>query len=141
MCRTFKISRSAYYKWLKSQVPKREKENILLTEEITKLFNQSKQTYGSPSIPQELKRQGIKASRTCVARLMRKLELRSKVKKKYKATTGSGYKYPVAENILNRQFVPDTINQAWVSDITYIRTKQGWLYLTAILDFMRPANI
>jgi putative transposase len=134
MCKIFKISRSGYYKWLKSEVPKRVIENMLLTKEITKIFNQSKQTYGSPRITQELNKQGFKASKTRVAKLMRKSGLRSKVKKKYKITTDSSHKYPVAENILNRKFVPDNINKAWVSDITYIRTKQGWLYLTVILD-------
>lgn len=94
----------------------------------------SKETYGSPRISKELARSGIKASRIRVAKLMRKSGLKSKVRKKYRVTTNSNHKYPVAENHLKRNFNPAEINQAWVSDITYIRTKQGWLYLTIILD-------
>jgi putative transposase len=69
-----------------------------------------------------------------VAKLMRIAGLRSKVKKKYRITTDSNHKYPVAENLLKREFNPERINKVWVSDITYIRTKQGWLYLTIVMD-------
>ena len=134
MCKVLKIGRSSYYQWLKGGVSKRKLENRILTSEIKKIFKMSKQTYGSPRISKELARLGIKASRIRVAKLMRKSGLKSKVRKKYRVTTDSNHKYPVAENNLKRNFNPTEINQAWVSDITYIRTKQGWLYLTIILD-------
>ena len=82
----------------------------------------------------ELTNQGVEVSRVRVAKLMRTAGLKSKTKKKYRITTDSNHKYPVAENLLKREFNPDRINKAWVSDITYIRTKQGWLYLTIIMD-------
>jgi len=134
MCKVLKIGRSSYYQWLKGGLSKRKMENHILTSEIKEVFEMSKQTYGSPRISAELARSGIKASRTRVAKLMRKAGLKSKVRRKYRVTTDSNHKYPVAENHLERNFNPREINQAWVSDITYIRTKQGWLYLTIILD-------
>jgi transposase InsO family protein len=129
-----KIGRSSYYKCLKGGISKRKLENQVLLSDIHKIFNVSKQTYGSPSISKEMEHQGIKASRVRVAKLMRLAGLKSKVKRKYRITTDSNHKYPVAENHLRRNFSPTEINKAWVSDITYIRTKQGWLYLTIILD-------
>lgn len=134
MCNVFKISRSAYYKWLKGGVSKREQENQILLKEIRIIFNMSKQTYGSPRISKELERRDLKTSRPRVAKIMRKAGLKSKVKKKYRITTDSNHKYPVSKNHLKRNFNPKKMNQAWVSDITYIRTSQGWLYLTIILD-------
>ena len=109
-------------------------ENQILTEKIRVIHDKSKQTYGSPRITQELYKLDVKVSRPRVARLMRKAKIRSIVKRKFRITTDSEHKYPVAENKLNRQFKVDKIATAWVSDITYIKTSQGWLYLTIILD-------
>jgi len=134
MCDFLKVTRSSYYKWLKGSISKRKAENTMLTNEIVKIFNNSKQTYGSPRITEELRRMDINVSRPRVAKLMKKAGCKSKVKKKYRVTTDSNHKYPIAENILNRNFKPNRINKAWVSDITYIRTRQGWMYLTIILD-------
>lgn len=134
MCKVLKVSRSSYYKWLKGGISKRKYENQILTNEITKIFHMSKQTYGSPRITMALAKQGFKASKPRVAKLMRLAGLKSKVRKKYRITTDSNHKYSVAENLLKREFNPDRINKVWVSDITYIRTKQGWLYLTIIMD-------
>jgi len=128
------MSRSNYYKWLKGGISKRKYENQLLTIEISRIFKVSKQTYGSPRIAAELAIQGFKVSRVRVAKLMRAAGFRSKVKKKYRITTDSNHKYPVAENLLKRELNPERMNKVWVSDITYIRTKQGWLYLTIIMD-------
>jgi len=134
MCKVLEVSRSGFYKWLKSGVSKRKIRNQMLLSEIREIFDVSKQTYGSPRITKELNRRGFKASKPLVAKLMRNAGIRSKVKRKYKITTDSNHKYPVAENLLKRNFNPTSLNKAWVSDITYIRTKQGWLYLTIILD-------
>jgi transposase InsO family protein len=95
---------------------------------------QSKKTYGSPRIARELQAQNISVSRPRVARLMKLANIRSKFRKKYVVTTDSKHHFPVVENRLNRNFNPQTIGKAWVSDITYIKTAQGWLYLTVILD-------
>jgi transposase InsO family protein len=134
MCKVLNISRSSYYKWLKSGTSKTKQEAAILTKEIKGIFEMSKQTYGSPRIAAALKQRGFKVSRQRVAKLMKENGLKSKVRKKYRATTNSNHKFPVAENHLDRNFTPKAINKVWVSDITYIRTKQGWLYLTIVLD-------
>lgn len=106
----------------------------MLDIEILAAFENSKKIYGSPRITMELNKKDIKVSRPRVARMMRRARLRSIVKKKFKVTTNSGHKFPVPENILDRDFKPGILGAVWVSDITYIRTRQGWLYLTTVID-------
>ena len=106
----------------------------MLKTEIEKIYRTSKGRYGSPRITKELNMQGIAVSKVLVAKLMQQLHLRSIVKRKYKVTTDSSHKYPVVDNRLNRAFKTTTENVAWVSDITYIATSEGWLYLTTVLD-------
>lgn len=97
-------------------------------------YQNSKNIYGSPRIAQELNKKGIKVSRPRVARMMKKANLRSITKKKIKVATDSSHKFPVPENKLGRDFKPGTLGSVWASDITYIKTKQGWLYLTTVID-------
>ena len=93
------------------------------------------QVHGSPKITHELKKKGLSISRPRVAKIMRKANIRSIVYKRFKiCTTDSKHNYPVAENLLNRNFAPQTTGKAWVSDLTYIKTTEGWLYLTVIVD-------
>jgi len=113
---------------------KRSIENDLIEAEVRQSFENSKKIYGSPRISLELNKKNIKVSRPRVARMMRKAKLRSIVKKQFKVTTDSSHKFPVPENILDRDFKPGIISAVWVSDITYIRTKKGWLYLTTVID-------
>jgi putative transposase len=134
MCKLFKVSRSGFYAWSNSSPSERSIENRHLTDQIVKAHLNSKKIYGSPRITIELNNQGIKVSRPRVARLMKKARIRSIVKTKFKVTTDSRHEYPIVENKLDRQFKPETTGTAWVSDITYIKTKQGWLYLTIVLD-------
>lgn len=134
MCNILRVSRSGYYAWKARTPSKRQLENQRLTEQITKLFYQSRSSYGSPRITKALKKAGWSVSRPRVARLMRKAHLRSKLKRKYVVTTNSRHSYRISPDRLKRQFKPGKINRAWVSDITYIRTRKGWLYLTVILD-------
>lgn len=112
----------------------RDNENRMLLFEIRRIHQKSKASYGSPRITDELKAKGFKVSRPRVARLMKQKGIRAVHAKKFVVTTDSKHKYPVAGNILNRNFSPEGRAQAWVSDITYIRTKRGWLYLTVIID-------
>src|SRR5690606_21177495 len=91
-------------------------------------------TYGSPRITAELNKRGYEISRSYVARLMKSKGIRSKIKRKYRVTTDSKHTYPVAENLLQRDFSAATLSQKWVGDITYIRTGSGWLYLTTVMD-------
>lgn len=134
MCKVMKVSRSGYYNWLNKTPSKRDCRNSMLTKEIRTIHNNSKLRYGSPRITAELKTQGIQASQVLVAKLMRKENIRSIIKKRYKTTTNSSHQYPVVENKLNREFNLNKKNTAWVSDLTYISTSEGWLYLTTVID-------
>lgn len=134
MCKVLGVSRSGYYKWLQEKPSKRAVENQEITTKIRSIHEKSDRTYGSPRITAELRSRGVAVSRVRVARLMRQAGIHSEVRKKYVATTNSKHDHPVAENLLDRNFQPEQSGQAWVSDITYIRTGQGWLYLTIIME-------
>lgn len=134
MCEIFKVSRSGYYSWTKRKPSKWVVENEVILEKIRQIHEQSKHIYGSPKITEELRDQKVKVSRPRVARLMKKAQMRSKTVKKFKTTTHSKHSYPVVENKLKRNFKVDQIGKVWVSDITYVWTAEGWLYLTIIMD-------
>jgi putative transposase len=134
MCQVLKVSRSGYYKWLNKLPSKRSLYRQMLTKVIKQIYRDSKCRYGSPRVTKELNMQGFKASRVLVARLMKQLYLKSIIRRRYKVTTNSSHKYPIVENVLNREFIVKEKNKVWVSDITYIATKQGWLYLTTVID-------
>jgi len=132
MCSLLRLSRSGYYRWTK----RKEKTFILnsIVEKVEKVFEQSKRSYGSPRIKHELQSLGVEVSQSSVARAMKTLGLVARPRRKYIHTTESEHRYKVADNLLNRNFVASQINEKWVSDITYIRTQKGWVYLTVILD-------
>ncbi len=134
MCKVLQVSKSGYYKWLNRTPSKRAIKNAMLIKEIYKIYNLSKSRYGSPRIAKELNVQGSKVSHQLVAKLMRTESIRSIIRKKYRVTTNSNHKYPVVENKLMQQFAVKEKNDVWVSDITYVSTKQGWLYLTTVID-------
>lgn len=134
MCSVLKISRSAYYSWTKNQASKIELKNKPLIEEIKKIFIQNRKLYGYRSIYNALCRQGKKCSKNRVARLMKIEHIRPKTVRKFRVTTNSKHNLPVAQNKLNRQFNVKDKNHSWVSDITYIATQEGWLYLAVIID-------
>ncbi len=134
MCRVLKVCPSGYYAWRGRQQSPHHRQSQTLLVAIKALHKQSKHTYGSPRICRGLSRQGIRCSENRVARLMRVHEIRAKQTKRFKATTDSRHDLPVAENLLDRQFEPETPNQAWAADITYVWTGQGWLYLAVVMD-------
>jgi transposase InsO family protein len=134
MCSLFHVSRSGYYAWIKRPESKRSRENRELSQEIAIIHLESKGIYGSPKVHGELRRRGKQHGKNRIARLMRKDGLFSKTKRKFRVTTDSSHKQPVAANLLNREFNPARPNQAWVSDITYIWTAEGWLYLATVMD-------
>ncbi len=134
MCKVFKISKSSYYRWMKSGLFKRWLENEQLLVNINKVFEASSGSYGSPRIATELNTLGFQVSRQRTARIMKAAGIRAKRKRKFVTTTDSRHGYPVAPNVLNREFTVASSGQVWVSDITYIRTSKGWLYLTVIID-------
>ena len=127
------ISRSGFYAW-KSRDVKQATKDLRLLRTIQDIHRSSRKTYGSPRIFSQLKALGFKTSKSKVERLMRENKIRAKMKRKFKATTNSKHDHPVAKNILNRNFAPQAVNQVWAGDITYIWTKEGWLYLAVILD-------
>jgi putative transposase len=134
MCKVLRLSRSSYYNWKNRKPSNRDQENEVLEKMIAEIHLKSKGTYGSPRISRELKELGFSASKPRVARLMKSNGIQSKIRKKWKVTTNSNHRYPIVPNKLNRQFTTEKLNEVWVSDITYIATKEGWLYLTIILD-------
>ena len=134
MCDVLKVSTSGYYYWRKHPVPKQVLRNQKLLLLIKEAYYKSKCCYGAPRITKELNMKGISVSQKTIARLMRENNIRSRVKRKFKVTTDSRHSYPISANLLNQNFLVSRKAQVWVSDITYINTGQGWLYLTVILD-------
>ncbi len=133
MAKLLGAKRESYYKWL-SGVSKREKENEFLLKETETIFQFHKKRYGSSRVRQELLKKGIKCSRRRVGRLMKSNGMESIRARKYKVTTNSKHNKIISPNLLNQNFQADTPDRVWVSDITYIRTNEGWLYLTTVMD-------
>jgi transposase InsO family protein len=132
----FGVSRGAYYKWLKEGCPSREKNpDIWLIELIRKIVEKHHRRYGILRVRKELWiKHGINISRKKVAKLMRENGLNARRRRKYIPTTDSKHSLPVCENILNCEFYAEKQCQKWVSDITYLRTLNGWIYFTVVLD-------
>jgi len=134
LCKVLVVSRSGYYAWENRPKSARTIENEVITEQIKVIHNKKRKTYGCRKMTQELRRIGKLVNHKRVERIMKQYGIRSKVAKKYKATTNSNHHLPVAENILNRQFAAAKPNQKMVSDITYLWTDEGWLYVAAVMD-------
>lgn len=134
MAKVLMVSASGFYAWLKRPKSKRALKNEVLTEQITMFHCGSRCTYGSPRIHRDLLDAGYKASRGRVARLMKAAGIRGKTKRKFKTTTQSKHKRPKAENLVKQNFSTSTPDTLWASDITYISTAEGWLYLAVTLD-------
>lgn len=134
MCQLLGVSTSGYYKWLQRGESLREQENRALTRRIEEVHRQSRSIYGSPRITRELHKEGVRISKPRVERLMKKAGIRSVTGRKFKKTTDSDHNYPVVRNLLKRDFTAERKAQVWVSDITYLWTKKGWVYLTVVID-------
>lgn len=134
MCRVLGVSRSGYYGWKKRPESRRRRENKELLVMIKGTYERSRGTYGSPRITKELQERGMRCGENRIAGIMRGNGIVAKRTKKFRATTNSKHSYPVAENLLNRHFAVEGPNRVWCSDITYISTAEGWLYLVIILD-------
>lgn len=128
------VSRSAYYDWKTQPVSKRESHDMILVSKIREVHAISRGTYGSPRVHEELKAQGVAAGRHRVAKLMRLDGLRGKQRKRFTKTTDSAHTFPVAPNLLNQNFDVKSLDTVWASDITFIPTGEGWLYLATTLD-------
>lgn len=134
MCKILDVSRSGYYAWCKRLESQRSKRRKRITKRIHQIFVKSRRLYGSPKITQILRQEGERAAQKTVAKIMRENGLRSRTVRKYKATTYSNHDYPVQENVLNQTFVAERPNQVFMSDITYIPTDEGWIYLASLED-------
>jgi putative transposase len=135
MCHAFEVSRSGYYKYLnQGKNGKRNKENMILQLQMMNIWLQSRRAYGSPRLKEALRNMGYRVNQKRVVRLMHINAIKAFRKKKYRTTTNSKHNYPVAENLLMRNFTTDGPNKIWLGDITYIRTKEGFLYLAVVLD-------
>ncbi len=133
-CKMLNVSRSGYYAWCTRPVSQREMANQKLLEQIKTVHRDSDKTYGSPRIYHALLALGRKCSVNRVARLMRRNDIRAKQKRRFKTITKRNKAHPVAPNLLKRDFSAERPDQKWLTDITYIPTLEGWLYLAAILD-------
>ena len=134
MCSLLKVSKSGYYKWLNRKPSKRVLEEGRLEVEIKAAHQRTRETYGPERLQHELKDQGLSVGICRIRRIRKKLGLRCKQNRKFKATTDSKHTLPVAENLLNQQFEATRPKEVWLSDITYIPTEEGWLYLAGHKD-------
>lgn len=141
MCRVLRVTRSGYYAWLRYPESKRARENERLLTRIRIVYKENKETYGSPRVHQQLQKEGEKCGEVRVAKLMAVNGIRAKQAKKFVVTTDSNHDQPVAENVLDRQFEVDEPNKVWASDITYIPTDEGWLYLSGVMDLCSKAAV
>jgi putative transposase len=134
MCRVLHVSKSGYHAWKKRPKANRTLENEQIMDNIKTIHQASRATYGSPRVQKVLEQQGIKVSRPRVARLMQDLGLKGKFYRRFKTTTNSKHSQPIANNLLERDFVATAPNEKWAGDMTYIPTLEGWLYLAVVID-------
>ena len=141
MCEVLAVSSSGYYESLKRSPSQREHDNAEIDNKIVSIYTQHRGRYGAPRIHKELEAMGDQAGKNKIARRMQRLGLRALAKRKWKATTDSKHIFPVAENLLNREFNASAPNQKWVTDVTYVATQEGWLYLATVMDLYSRAII
>lgn len=134
MCRVLEVSKSGYYKWRQAGILSVRKGDIFLLVKIKEVFEQSRKTYGSRRISAKLRKAGILVNRKRVHRLMQIAGIRAKMRRRFKITTNSNHKLSVTENLLKSVSGITRANMVWVGDITYIWTKEGWLYLASVMD-------
>lgn len=137
MCRVLQVSKAGYYAWRARPLCERVKDDDRLTAQIRQIQQQGQQRYGSPRTWQELRALGVPCGENRVARLMRRAGIRAKSARRFRATTQSDHEQPTAPNVLDRRFALEQHPQpdhTWAADITYVPTREGWLYLAIILD-------
>jgi putative transposase len=135
LCLVLGVPRSSYYAWCARPPSRRARQNEVLRTKLSGLFVANRKVYGSPRLAVCLQRAGIPCSRNRVARHMRALHLKARLKRAFKPkTTAANHDQPIARNWLADAPPPQSVNQVWVSDITYVSTAQGWLYVAAVMD-------
>jgi len=141
LCRTLQVSRAGFYAWHTRAPAARTQQDQRLGVEIHAIHAESRQRYGSPRVHAELRERGQRLGRKRVARLMRQQGLCARRRRRFRVTTDSNHPLPVATNVLARQFAVAAPDTAWVTDITYLWTREGWLYLAVILDLFSRAVV
>jgi putative transposase len=134
LCSVLQVSRSGYYAWRDRKPSARDLEGERLRPKVVEAFGTGRGTYGSPRVRDELVDQGFEIGRKRVARLMREMGLQGVTPRKFRVTTDSNHAHPIAENLIARDFTASRPNEKWVTDITYIWTAEGWLYLAIVMD-------
>jgi transposase InsO family protein len=141
MCEQLGVSRSGYYAWRSRAPSSRAIEDEQLAAEVSAIYEENKGRYGSPRILNELKDRKRPTSRKRVARLMKRQGLAGRRRRRARRTTDSNHAFPVADNLVERNFTVDAPNVVWVTDITYVWTREGWMYLAAIIDLFSRAVV
>lgn len=134
LCRALHVSPSGYYTWRSRPESRRVREDRRLRVEIRAIYRENRGRYGCPRIHAELRDRGLRCSRKRVARLLREERLQVRSRRRYLTTTQSVHGHAVAPNLLNRQFHVEGLNRVWAGDLTYLETREGWLYLAVLLD-------
>jgi putative transposase len=137
MCRVLKVKRAGYYAWVNRPPSAHAMDDAELAETIKEIHDTSRRTYGSPRVHEELKAQGQSHGEKRVARIMQEEGLRAKAPRQFRVTTDSNHAHPIAPNVLDRQFAVEdgaALDRVWVGDISYLRTREGWLYLAIVID-------
>jgi len=135
LCRAMRVTRGGYWAWRTRRPGPRGQADAVLLADIRRIHQDSRRVYGSPRVHDQLKKEGVRCGQKRVERLMRENNIRAKQSKKFKpTTTDSKHNLPVAPNILNREFTRERPNEVWVADITYVPTKEGFLYLATVMD-------
>lgn len=134
LCDTLGVSRAGFYAWQKRPASAQQQRRDALLVEMAAIHAEVKQRYGSPRIHKELAHRGVPCCVNTVAKLMHDNDIRAKSARKFRNTTDSNHPLPVADNVLDRQFDPQGPNEKWVTDITYVPTREGWLYLAVVED-------
>ena len=141
MCSVLDVSRPGYYKWCKRRVSDREVKRDNLLRRIREIFTESRCTYGSPRVYDQLREEGFTCNHKTVERLMSQHGLIARSKRKFKATTDSNHNLAVSPNLLEQDFTVQVMDEVWVSDLTYVWTTEGWLYLAVFIDLYTRAIV
>src|SRR3954468_1299890 len=134
LCKVLGVSQSGYFAWKDRPASWRQREDMILLAHVRSAFSLSNETYGSPRMTRELQDAGFAIGRRRTARLMRENGLQAREKRRFKRTTDSHHAWPVAPNIINQDFTASKPDEKWGADISYVWTRQGWLYLAVVID-------
>jgi putative transposase len=134
LCRVLGVSQSGYFAWKDRPACRRQRDDMVLLAHVRSAFALSNGTYGSPRMTQELRDSGLSVGRRRTARLMRENGLRARQKRRFKRTTDSQHAWPVAPNLLDQDFMATRPDEKWGADISYVWTREGWLYLAVVID-------